>query len=76
MNCSYLCNHFKKETGKTITEYINELKVRESKRLLKNSKLSLIEISTRLGFSSQSYFHIVFKKHTGITPQEFRKTIY
>jgi AraC-like DNA-binding protein len=76
MNCSYLCNHFKKETGKTITEYINELKIRESKRLLKNSKLSLIEISTRLGFSSQSYFHIVFKKQTGITPQEFRKTIY
>lgn len=73
MNCSYLCNHFKKETGKTITEYVNELKIHESKRLLKNSQLSLIEISTRLGFSSQSYFHIVFKKLTDMTPQDFRK---
>jgi AraC-like DNA-binding protein len=72
MNCSYLCNHFKKETDKTITQYINELKIQESKRLLKNSHLSLIDISTRLGFSSQSYFHIVFKKQTGMTPQEFR----
>ena len=72
MNCSYLCNQFKKETGKTITEYINELKIYESKRLLKNTKLSLIQISTQLGFSNQSYFHIVFKKHTGMTPQEYR----
>ena len=72
MNCSYLCNHFKKETGKTITQYINELKIHESKRLLKNSSLSLIEISTQLGYSSQSYFHIVFKNHTGMTPQDFK----
>ncbi|MFA9376381.1 MAG: helix-turn-helix transcriptional regulator [Lachnotalea sp.] len=74
MSCSYLCNHFKKETGKTITDYTNELKIHESKYLLKNTHLSLIEISTRLGFSSQSYFHIVFKKHMGMTPHEFRNT--
>ncbi len=72
MNCSYLCNHFKKETGKTITEYINQLKINESKRLLKNTQLSLIQISTQLGFSSQSYFHIVFKKQTGMTPNDYR----
>jgi len=72
MNCSYLCNHFKKETGKTITEYVNQLKINESRRLLKNTQLSLIQISTQLGFSSQSYFHIVFKKQTGMTPNGYR----
>lgn len=72
MNCSYICTHFKQETGKTISEYINEIKIREGMRLLKVTDLSLIEISTRLGFSSQNYFHTVFKKLTGITPSEYR----
>lgn len=72
MNCTYICTHFKKETGKTIIEFIQEIKIEESKRLLVNTQMSLIQISTQLGFSSQNYFHTVFKKMTGITPAEFR----
>jgi len=73
MNCSYICNHFKQETGKTISEYINELKIQESKRLLENTDFSLIQISTQLGFSSQNYFHTLFKKIAGISPTEYRQ---
>jgi AraC-like DNA-binding protein len=72
MNCTYLCAHFKKETGKTITAYIHELKIKECKRLLATTQMPIIQISTQLGFSSQNYFHTVFKKITGMTPVEFR----
>jgi AraC-like DNA-binding protein len=73
MNCSYLCRHFKQETGKTITEYINDVKVRECKRLLDSTDLPIAQISAMLGYSSQSYLHTVFRKVTDKTPNEFRK---
>lgn len=73
MNLSYLCREFKKNTGKTIGEYINERKISEAKRLLRATDQSLVEISDTLGFSSQSYFHRVFKKMTGVTPTEYRE---
>lgn len=72
MNSSYLSRHFKQETGKTITEFINETKVNEGKRLLEITEMPLIRISVQLGFSSQNYFHTVFKKVTGMTPLEYR----
>lgn len=75
MNNSYICRHFKQETNKTITEYINETKINESIRMLATTDLSLIQIAIQLGFSSQSYFHIVFKKVTGITPIEYKEKI-
>lgn len=71
-NSSYLCTHFKQTTGKTLSEYINEMKVREGMRLLKSTDLPLLEISVRLGFSSQNYFHTVFRKIAGMTPNEYR----
>ena len=73
MNLSYLCREFKKNTGKTIGEYINERKIREAKRLLRTSDRSLMEIADLLGFSSQSYFHRVFKRMEGVTPTEYRE---
>jgi len=72
MNCSYLCRHFKKETGKTISEFINEMKVEEGKHLLSTTNIPIAQIAAQLGFSSQQYFHTVFKKIAGMTPVEFR----
>ncbi|MFV0556971.1 MAG: helix-turn-helix domain-containing protein [Lactovum sp.] len=74
MNYSYISRHFKEETGKTITEYINESKINESIRLMEISQLSIIEIALQLGFSSQNYFHTIFKKVTGKTPLEFKES--
>ncbi|MCD8161554.1 MAG: AraC family transcriptional regulator [Clostridiales bacterium] len=73
MNAAYLSTHFKKETGKTIGAFIQEEKIREAKRLLLESDLSLAEISSFLNFSSESYFCAVFKKNTGMTPQVYRQ---
>ncbi|MFC4323707.1 helix-turn-helix domain-containing protein [Litchfieldia salsa] len=75
MNYSYICRHFKQETGKTVTEFINEMKIKESIRLLEITEMPIIQISTQLGFSSQNYFHTVFKKVTGLTPIEYRNKL-
>ena len=75
MNCSYLCRHFKQETGMTITEYTNRVKITECMRLLESTKQPLNQIYTQLGFSSQSYMQKVFKKITGVTPLEYRSNI-
>ncbi len=71
-NRTYLCTAFKEETGLTVNEFITETKIDEAKRLLAVTDKSLISISEHLGFSSQSYFQKVFKKHEGITPLEYR----
>lgn len=69
---SYLSTKFKKETGMTLTVYIQEQKIKKAMEYLKNTDKSVLEISTFLGFSSQGYFQNVFKKCTGMTPKEFR----
>ena len=75
MNCSYLSSLFKKETGITLSTYIQQEKIREARRLLKGSKFTITQISEALAFSSQSYFCAVFKKITGMTPESYRHSV-
>ena len=69
---SHVCKSFKKESGKSINEYIIKTRIRHSKFLLQNSNLSLLEIALESGFESHSYFTKVFKSETGLTPKQFR----
>lgn len=69
---SYLCAQFKKTTGKTITNFIQECKIEEACRLLESSPLKYSEISDLLCFSSQSYFCTIFKKIMHQTPEQYR----
>lgn len=69
---SYLSSKFKKETGITLSQYIQEQRIKKAQELLKSSNKSILEISTFLGFSSQGYFQNVFKKVVGMTPREYR----
>ena len=64
---------FRQEVGVTIVGYIQKKKIEEAKRLLQITDYSLITISSYLAFSSQSYFVSVFKKHTGLTPSEYKR---
>ena len=73
VNQSYLSMLFKQETGVSFTEYLTSLRIREAKRLLAESNLSMIDISMQCGFDDQSYFTKVFRKSEGITPKQFRK---
>ena len=73
MNRTYLCKLFTEETGFTINQYVTQVKMEEAKRLMKITMKSISEIAEYLGYSSQSYFQRVFKKHYGMTPGEYRR---
>lgn len=68
----YFCRFFKKQTGHSLTEYINKLRIEKSKLLLQNTQLSISEISYQVGFSDTNYFCRIFKKYTGLTPNSTR----
>lgn len=69
---SYFSTMFKQSTGSSFKEYLNMVRIEESKRLLANSDFSIIDIAVAIGFEDQSYFSKVFKKYTGLTPKQFR----
>lgn len=73
ISAKYLSALFNKETGSSITDFMQDLRVNEAKHLLTESDLTYLEISTLLNFSSQSYFNCIFKKKTDLTPKEFRE---
>lgn len=65
-----LCNDV---AGTSAGEVIRNRVVLEAKRLLVNFNLTISEVAARLDFTDNSYFSKFFKKHEGITPEEFRK---
>lgn len=73
LNENYLCALFKNKMGITIGEYINNFRVEKATVLLRNTSFSITEIAAQVGFDDPGYFTRVFKKHTGVTPREFRK---
>lgn len=70
---SYLSRIFKEETGENLSAFINRIRVENSKMLLLNNEIPLIEVSYLCGFDDQSYYSKVFKKITGVTPGKFRE---
>lgn len=72
LNPSYFSSIFKKSCGSSFKEYLNLVRIEESKRLLSNTNYSIIDIAIAVGFEDQSYFCKVFKKYTGLTPSGYR----
>lgn len=62
-------------TGKHFFDYVNAFRIQEAQKLLvESSKLTVLEILYQVGFNSKSSFYTAFKKETGQTPTEFRKS--
>ena len=70
---TYFSALFKKETGETVSEFIQKSRVREAQSMIQYSEYSLLEIGQYLGFCSQSHFSKTFRKFTGMTPGQYRK---
>ena len=70
-----LISAFKRSIGKTPIEYLNLVRLQNSKELLKNTDNSVGEIAELCGFSNVYYFSNIFKKHIGISPNMFRKNM-
>jgi two-component system, response regulator YesN len=73
LNAAYLSRWFKKETGRSLSEYVLEAKIEKAKTLLVNGNLKVSSIAEALGYLHFSHFAKIFRNATGLTPQEFRK---
>lgn len=71
----YLTRLFKKEVGFNIITYINKRRIFTSLKLLKDTTLSIEEISDLIGINNTPYFYTLFKKEMGISPKQYRKNI-
>ena len=69
----YTAHIFKKETGKTVTEYVNYRKMLLAKEMLEGGEMSLSEIAESLGYESYSYFFRVYKKTFGVSPKKAKR---
>ena len=70
----HLCRIFRQYTGMRPFEYITKTRIQKAKELLiVNSDMSITDIAHMSGFQSSSYFASVFRKHTNMTPEQFRK---
>jgi two-component system response regulator YesN len=74
-NPSYLSRIFHNETGITLKSYVDNVKIEKIKELLSNKDIMVKDISEKTGFISATYFSQYFKKHTGLTPNEFRRKL-
>lgn len=72
---TYLSGLFKKHTGKTIGQYLTELRIEYSMKLLVDKQLKLHYIAEKVGYEDPNYFARVFKRHTGLTPSEYRERL-
>ena len=71
---THLCSFFKQKTGASIYQTYLKLKIDEAKKLIRR-KNSFSEIAELLCFDSVSHFNFVFRKHTGMTPSEYKNSI-
>ncbi|MCY1721327.1 AraC family transcriptional regulator [Prolixibacteraceae bacterium Z1-6] len=74
---SAFCRYFKEKSGKSLSEFVNDMRVSYACRLIIEGKISVSQICYESGFNNLSNFNRIFKKHTGFTPtayfQEFNK---
>lgn len=73
LSSAYLSNTFRHEVDKTITDFVNERRISQAKRLLNTTSLQIQTIAQHCGYLDVHYFSRVFKKITGKTPKEYRK---
>lgn len=72
MSQSAFINSFKFIVGKTLIEYVHFLRVELAKELLQKTQLNITSVSEKCGFGDSTYFGKVFKKHTGMTPKQYK----
>ncbi len=73
INPSYLSSLFKKETGQTLTTYVNQKRIEHACGLLRNTSLQVQTIAQQCGIFDVNYFTKMFKRYTGMTPKEYRE---
>lgn len=68
----HFCHIFKEATGKTVVEYINDIRLDKAYILLKNSDMNITQVSMSVGFNDMNYFSRIFRKKKKIAPSKVR----
>ncbi len=76
VSSSHLCKVFREVGQKSVFTYINEVRVKRAKHLLKDMDISLADVAGMVGYEDQSYFTKMFKKHEGIAPGKYREVVF
>lgn len=72
-SAQYICRLFKENLNLRPFEYIARVRIKNAKKLILNSNLTVNEISEQVGYSDSSYFCAIFKRYEKISPAEFRQ---
>lgn len=69
---TYLSKRFKEKTGKTVMQYLEEIRMERAMEMLRSSDRSISDIAASVGYNDSNYFARTFRKTTGVTPREYR----
>lgn len=69
---NYLASLFKRQFGRTIVDYLTEVRIEEAKRLLRETELKVSRIASEVGYNSPYYFSRAFKQVAGCSPRQYR----
>lgn len=74
LSVHHFCRSFKQLTGKTTTDYINNIRLDKSIYYLKQTDYNITEIALMCGFENSNYFSRIFKKYHSISPSQYRNS--
>ncbi|MGG0741476.1 response regulator transcription factor [Niallia taxi] len=75
LNSTYLSTLFKERTGQKYIDFLNSVRIENAKELLKKSERKISHISKAVGYDNPKYFFRVFKKYTGLSPEQYKKQV-
>lgn len=70
----YISRRFHQETGSTITDYVQKVRIEKCCKLLAGSNFTITEIAQAVGYHDLKFFHQLFKRMIKMSPREYRKT--
>lgn len=73
INKDYMCRKFTEVYGISMVSRLNQIRIEQAKKLLRSSNIKISQIAQQIGYNDDKYFIKTFKKHTGLTPNEYRK---
>ncbi len=75
LESSYFSSYFRAKVGITFTGWLRQVRVKKAMELMKSRDLSITEVAYEVGFADPTTFGRAFKKHTRMTPREFKKSV-
>ncbi|WP_342238445.1 AraC family transcriptional regulator [Inquilinus sp. OTU3971] len=72
---SHFCTAFRHATGRTPHEWLTGLRLQQARQLLQDPRIRITDVALAVGYQTPSAFAAAFRRHTGATPSEFRRSL-